>query len=303
MKLWKLSVLAAIIITGMGKESIRPTVLGILNLTDDSFSDGGAYATLETALVHARQLLADGADLIDVGAEATHPRAEAVSEEEEMARLTPVVTELKKIEARVSVDTTKPGVMRRMLALGADVINDVTGFLNPESVAAVRDSTAKIIVMHAVHTLTAEQLPVTPRAEPLSYSPPGIVARIENFFRERISTLMAAGIAKERIILDPGMGVFLGNNPRASFQVLIHLPKFRKLGVPLCVCTSRKSFLTSVLHGPPRPPRERGAATLATELIAFDQGAQYIRTHDVRALCDALAIWDALDRRHDAAAV
>lgn len=278
----------------MATESNALTILGILNLADDSFSDGGRFTSLSAAIEHAKRLLSDGADVIDVGAEATNPQARIVDSDEEIRRLTPVVAELKRLTARVSIDTSKPAVMQRMLGLDVDYINDVTGFLSSAAISAVRGSSARLIAMHAVHNVTSDGYPVTAKAEPLSYSPDEIVQRVHAFFQERIETLTAAAISKERLILDPGMGVFLGSDPRASFQVLINLPKLTGLGVPICVCTSRKSFLASVLPAPPRPPTERGAATLASELVAVSQGAKYIRTHDVRALRDGLAIAGAL---------
>ena len=274
---------------------MRPQILGILNLTADSFSDGGRFLDPDAALAHAQRLRADGADLIDVGAESSHPRATAVADAVEISRLTPVVTALKQSGARVSVDTYKPVVMRRMLELGVDMINDVTGFANAESVRVVRDSGVQLIVMHAVHTLDSNLRPLTARAEHFPVSPGMIVTRVEKFLGDRIATLLAADIAPQRLILDPGMGVFLGSDPLASVAVLKSLPRLRKLGYPLCICTSRKSFLAGVGGGGhPAPPAERGPATLATELFAAAKGVEYVRTHDVRALTDALAIWNEL---------
>ncbi|MEW6199761.1 MAG: dihydropteroate synthase [Planctomycetota bacterium] len=266
-------------------------ILGILNITRDSFSDGGRHLSSEAALAHARQLLADGAAIIDVGAESTHPDAEAVSPEEEIARLTPVVRVLKAEGAAVSVDTHKAAVMRAMIALGADFINDVTALRDPEAVAVVRDADTRVILMHS----TA----VTARAERQDVAAGTIVARVRAFFEQRLAELETAGIALSRLILDPGMGFFLGRDPAVSLAVLRNLPLLRALGRPVCLSTSRKSFIGALLGSPaqPRPVDQRAAGTLATELWALAQGVDYLRTHDVRALHDAAKLWNAIAAR------
>lgn len=268
-------------------------ILGIVNITRDSFSDGRRYLEPAAAIEHARRLLADGADIIDVGAESTRPDADEVSAEEQIARLTPVVRALKGDGAAVSVDAWRPLVMRHVLALGADFINDVTALADPEAVAAVRDSTARVILMHAVRAREHA------RAEPVDTDAATIVDRVLEFFGRRISELTAAGMARERLILDPGMGLFIGRDPRVSLAVLRELPRLRALGLPVLVSTSRKSFLGALLGPPdqPRPVDQRGAGTLASELWAALRGASYIRTHDVRALRDGLAVWNALSNR------
>ena len=265
-------------------------ILGILNITRDSFSDGGRYLDPDAALWHARRMLADGADVIDVGAESTNPDAEGVPAEEEIARLTPVVAALKADGARVSVDTHKAEVMRHVLALGADYINDVSALRDPDAVNAVRDSDAKLIIMHS----TASRA----RAERVEIDATAIVDRIIAFFQMRMKELNAAGIARERLILDPGMGFFLGSNPATSTAVLRDLPRIAALGCPVLVSTSRKSFIGALLGSAnqPRPVDQRAAGTLATELWSAQHGAAYIRTHDVRALRDALNLWRALEK-------
>lgn len=272
-----------------------PLILGILNLTADSFSDGGRFQTPDAAEAHARQLLNDGADVIDIGAQSTHPRAADVSLEVEIARLTPIVERLKSAGARVSVDTHKPAVMHAMLALQVEFINDVTGFVAPEARQLAAASTAKLIVMHAVHSLDQNGHPRTARAEALPVPADAIVERIEAFWDERIAALEQAGVARERIILDPGMGIFLGADPQASYVALRNLPRLCRRGFPVCVSTSRKSFLVAPGDRERVPPAERGAATLASELYAVQQGARYIRTHDVRALRAALRVWGELN--------
>lgn len=263
-------------------------ILGIVNVTRDSFSDGGRFLTPATAIAHARRLLAEGADIIDVGAESTHPDAEDVSAEEELRRLVPVVTELKAAGVTVSVDTYKPAVMAALLPLGVDLINNVTALRDPQSVRVLRDSTARVILMHSIAT--------TARATRQDVAPEEIVARIDAFFERRLAELEAAGIARERLILDPGMGFFIGRDPAVSLTVLREIAALRRFGRPLCICTSRKSFIGELVGTPgaPRPPAERGAGTLATELWAAQQGVAYIRTHAVGALRDAWRMWQVL---------
>jgi dihydropteroate synthase type 2 len=267
-------------------------ILGILNVTADSFSDGGRFLEPAAALTHARALRAAGADWIDVGAESTHPDAADVPAELEVARLTPVVTALVAEGMQVSVDTRKPAVMRAVLGLGVQMLNDVHGLRDAESIAAVRDSGARLIVMH-------NRAP-RGRAQRAAASPEDIVGDVEAFLRERLATLTGAGIARERIILDPGMGFFLSPRVDDSIAVLRALPRLAACGAPLCVSVSRKSFVGALLGSPaaPRPVGQRGAGTLAAELWAAAQpGVRYIRTHDVAALRDGLRVWEALVSR------
>lgn len=259
-------------------------ILGILNLTRDSFSDGGRYLPIDAALEHARALLADGAAWIDLGAQSSHPDAETVSSAEEIARLTPVVDALVAQGAQLSVDTFEPAVMRHVLARGVRCINDITALSRLGAVEAVRDSDARVILMHSTSSAS--------RAERSVPSESDWPTRIVAFFERRIAELERAGLARERLVLDPGMGFFLSSEPGPSLAVLKHLPRLRALGLPLCVSTSRKSFIGSVLA---REIDERGAGTLATELWCALQGVDWIRTHDVRALSDGLRILAAIE--------
>lgn len=263
-------------------------ILGILNVTRDSFSDGGRYVEPAAARAHARQLVADGADLIDIGAESTHPDAEDVPAEEEIARLVPLIRESRAGGVRVSVDTYKPAVMRAVLTLGVEIINDVTALRDPEAVAVMRSTDARVILMHSTAS--------SARAERSAADAATIVDRVVAFFERRVAELAEAGIDPQRLILDPGMGFFLGRDPAVSLAVLRGLDRLRALGRPVCVSTSRKSFIGALLGTPeaPRPTDERGAGTLVTELWAAQAGVDYIRTHDVRALRDALRMWTAL---------
>jgi dihydropteroate synthase type 2 len=288
-------------------------ILGIVNVTRDSFSDGGRYLESAAAIDHARRLLADGADIIDLGAESTHPDAENVSAEVEIARLTPVIVALKADGAMLSVDSCKPAVMRHVLSLGVDFINDVTALETPGAVDAVRESDAKLILLHAIRAGPASRPPPEwqPGAAPVHFpveagidgravrrdvSADRIVATVIEYFERRIAALVSAGIARERLIVDPGMGFFLSANAEPSLAVLRDLRSLQSLGCPLLICTSRKSFIGTLLGTPavPRPVADRGAGTLTSELWAAAQGVAYIRTHDVRALRDGLRVWSAI---------
>lgn len=269
-------------------------VLGILNVTRDSFSDGGAFLDPLAAIARAEQLARDGAWAVDIGAEATNPRAEHLTAEQEIRRLEGILPALRQRNLRVSVDTYKHDVMRWAVAAGAELINDVTGFRDERCIAAVRDADCRLVVMYSRSP--------EPHARVVEADPDTIVDEIVAFFRQRVAALMAARIDPKRVILDPGMGLFIGRSAEVSFAVLRQLPRLRGLGFPIMVSTSRKSFIAAALDpaGRPRPPTERAAGTLATELWAADQGVDYIRTHDVRALCDALAVWGRLQRPSDA---
>jgi dihydropteroate synthase len=260
-------------------------IVGILNLTQDSFSDGGLFLETEPAIEHGEKLLQDGADWLDIGAESSNPSGQKVSADTEVARLAPVVRHFKSRGAKVSVDTHKPAVMQAVIDLGVDMINDVTGLGAPGAVELLaRHPTVTVVVMHARNT--------GPRAETTPRPHADLVPEIQAYFDGRVQELTAQGIARSRIVLDPGMGYFLGGNAEPSLWVLKHLGDLQALGLPLYVSTSRKSFIGTVLGG---APRERGSGTLATELWALRHGASYIRTHDVLPIAQAWAMWQAIE--------
>ncbi|MEM7245081.1 MAG: dihydropteroate synthase [Acidobacteriota bacterium] len=263
---------------------MTPELFGILNLTRDSFSDGGSYLEPADALAHARRLVAGGAAILDVGAESTHPDSEDVDAEEELRRLRPVVETLLSDGLVVSIDTCKPEVMAEMAALGVHFINDVDGFRAEASWEAVADSDCRLVAMHS--------LAAGGRADRDAEDELAILERIETFATELVQRAEECGVARERLILDPGMGFFLGSRVETSCTVLAGLPRLRALGLPLLVSTSRKSFLGQLTG---REVAERGPATLASELHAARSGVDYIRTHDPAALTDALTVWRALD--------
>jgi dihydropteroate synthase type 2 len=261
---------------------MNPVILGILNITADSFSDGGKYLNPDAALAHASELMAQGAHGIDIGAAASNPKSAPVTPEEEIARLKPVVTALAREGVPVSIDTFASRVQRWALGEGVAWLNDIHGFPDPALYPALADSSAKLIVMHAVQ---AEG-----RAAADDVSPDTIFKRILEFFDARLTALTTAGIARDRLIVDPGMGMFLGRHAEASFEVLRRIGELRQaFGLPVLISVSRKSFLR---RG--RPAAAAGPATLAAELFACWQGADYIRTHDPAALADGVRVWSAI---------
>lgn len=260
-------------------------IIGIVNITEDSFSDGGLYLAPERAIAHALRLAEDGADAVDLGAASSNPDAAPVAAQEEIRRLAPVVEELARRRVAVSIDTFKPAVQRWAIGQGVAYLNDICGFAD----AAMREELArtrcKLIVMHSIQRSVRATRAASDAAQ--------VLDAIVRFFDRRVAELVGAGVARERIIIDPGMGFFLGNTPEPSLLALRSIPRLReRYGLAVHVSVSRKSFL-GALSG--RAPAERGAATLAAELFAARQGAEYIRTHDVRALRDALRVAGALE--------
>lgn len=266
-----------------------PRIFGVLNITADSFSDGGKYLDAADAIAHALKLTREGADVVDLGAASSNPNARPVAADVEIARLAPVVEALKQNGIAVSIDTFAPEVQRWALERGVDYLNDVRGFPDAEIYPALAESPAKLIVMHSV----AERGPATRIRIPADT----LLTRILAFFESRIAALTQAGVDRSRLILDPGMGLFLGSNPDASFTVLRALPDLKRaFGLPVLISVSRKSFLRRLTG---RSPLESGPATLAAELFAASNGADQIRTHEPAPLKDALAVWRALQVETD----
>lgn len=263
----------------------RVKIFGIVNITEDSFSDGGRYLAPDAAIAHARKLVRDGADAIDLGAASSNPDAKAVTADEEIGRLAPVVEALKRDGISMSIDTFAPDVQRWALNQGVDYLNDVRGFPDDTLYPSLANSNASLVVMHAVQEGgPASRAIRVPAAE--------LPDRIIAFFEQRIAALTQAGIARERLIVDTGMGLFLGTDADGSFTVLRNLQRIKQaFGLPLLVSVSRKSFLRRLTG---RGKDEAGAATLASELFTALQGADYIRTHEVQPLRDALAVWQKL---------
>jgi dihydropteroate synthase type 2 len=257
-------------------------ILGIVNITEDSFSDGGRYLSADAAIAHARAL-ANDADILDLGAASSNPDAKAVAPEVEIARLEPVVAKLKADKCAISIDTFSMDVQRWALERQVDYLNDIQGFPNAALYPELAASQAKLIVMHSVQ----ERGPATRVDVP----PSEILGRIKRFFEARIAALTQAGIARERIIVDPGMGFFIGSDPETSFTVLRSIRALKNaFGLPILISVSRKSFLRKITG---REPEAAGPASLAAELFAAHEGADYIRTHDPAALRDAVNVWQA----------
>jgi dihydropteroate synthase len=262
----------------------RPLVMGIVNVTPDSFSDGGRYAGPEAAVAGALELVSQGADLLDVGGESTRPGAVPVAADEELARVLPVVEALAgRAGVPVSVDTAKAVVARECLRRGAQVINDVTALAgDPDMAAVVRDAGAGAILMHMQGT------PATMQVAP-SYG--DVVEAIASFFAARLQALQGAGLEPERLVLDPGIG--FGKTLAHNLELLARLGELQRLGRPVCLGVSRKGFLGKVLG---RPVGERLAGSLAVAAYAAVRGtAQVLRAHDVRETRDVVRMIAAVE--------
>ena len=262
-----------------------PCLVGIVNITEDSFSDGGCYLDPSDAIAHARALLAAGAQVIDLGAAASNVDAQPVGAAEEIRRLDPVIAGLAADGIEISVDSFLPEVQRFAIARGVAFLNDIQGFPDPSFYSELAAASCRLVVMHAVQGRG--------RAQRVELAAEEVWGRIYDFFGERMAALERAGIARERVILDPGMGFFLSNQPEASLRVLTGLGRLKRdFGLPVLISVSRKSFLREITGR--ASAVETGAATLAAEIYAVEIGADYIRTHDPGALADALKIMAAL---------
>ncbi len=258
-------------------------ILGILNITEDSFSDGGKFLAPEAAVAHAEKLMADGADAVDVGAASSHPDAKPVSPEIEIARLAAVLLALQAKDIPVSVDSFSSDVQRWALAQGVAYLNDIHGFPDAALYPELAKADCKLTVMHMV-----QERGVAVRTD---VPPSAIFIRVTAFFDGRIAALTAAGIARERLILDPGMGQFVGTDPENSLILLRRLSELKRYDLPLLVSVSRKGFLRKLTG---QPIEKIGPASLAAELFAASQGADIIRTHDPAALRDGLKLLESL---------
>lgn len=262
----------------------RPLIMGIVNVTADSFSgDGHAYAGLSDALRHAERLIAEGADMLDIGGESSRPGALPVSEAEELARVVPLVEALRGCGLPLSVDTVKPAVMRAAIAAGADLINDIAALQAPGALEAVADSQAAVCLMHM------QGQPGTMQAAP-QYG--DVVQEVMDFLASRVAVAEAAGIARERIVLDPGFG--FGKTLQHNQNLFRALPRFAHFNLPLLVGVSRKSMLGQITG---RDVGERMPASIAAAMLAARAGAHVVRVHDVAATKDALAVLSALDNQ------
>ena len=257
----------------------RPLVMGVLNVTPDSFSDGGRYLDPQAAVVHARRLAAEGADILDVGAESTRPYGGAVriSLEEERARLAPLLSDVVALGVPVSIDTLKAAIAAWALDLGAAIVNDVWGLQGDADMArVVAEHQGSVVIMH-------NRMSVDPAID--------IVAEVTDFFRRSLDIAARAGIPRQRIVLDPGIG--FGKTPEQSLICIARLDAWREFGVPLLVGASRKRFIHSIA---PSEPMDRLGGSLAAHLLAVENGATIVRVHDVAATAQALAVASAIRR-------
>ncbi|HUI15257.1 MAG TPA: dihydropteroate synthase [Xanthobacteraceae bacterium] len=261
------------------KELTRPLIMGVLNVTPDSFSDGGQFLQPRSAIEHARRLAAEGADIIDIGAESTRPYGgmRPVALEEERARLEPVLPAVAGIGIPVSIDTFKANVAAWALEAGAGIVNDVWGLQrDPDMARAIAERGAPVVIMHNRET-------ADPNID--------IIAEVDEFFSRSLEIAWTAGIARDRIVLDPGIG--FGKTPEQSMLCIAKLETFRSFGLPLLVGASRKRFIASVV---PAEPTERLGGSLAAHLIAAENGAAIIRAHDVAPTLQAFAVAAAIRR-------
>jgi dihydropteroate synthase len=264
-----------------GKDA-RPLVMGVLNVTPDSFSDGGQFFSLESALSQAEKMIADGVDIIDIGGESSRPGAPPLPLEEELRRVMPVLYALRDCGKPISIDTYKPEVMREALAAGADMINDITGFRSAEALTVVNDSECALCIMHMQRDPQSMQL--NPQYD-------DVVAEVTAFLQERAAALQLQGIALDRICIDPGFG--FGKTLAHNLTLLTHLERIKTaLNIPLLAGLSRKSMI-GTLTG--KPIEQRLAGSIAASLMAATHGANILRVHDVAETIDALKVWQAVE--------
>lgn len=258
----------------------RPLVMGILNVTPDSFSDGGRLTSVEGAAVHAERMVAAGADLIDVGGESTRPGSESISVVEELRRVIPVVERLVgQVSVPLSVDTTKPTVARVAIEAGAAIINDVQGLADPAMMAVVAEASVGVVLMH---------IQGTPRTMQDAPKYRDVVREVADHLANRVFQAGLAGITRDRIAIDPGIG--FGKSFTHNLELLRNLEQFHAIGCPVLIGTSRKGFLGTITG---RTVGDRLAASVVSSLAAAARGASIVRVHDVAETVDGLLVWGA----------
>lgn len=255
----------------------RPQVMGIVNVTPDSFSDGGKYCSTASAVEHGLQLIAEGADILDIGGESTRPGASPVSLDEELSRVIPVIEALSAVSSvPLSIDTYKPEVMRAAILAGADIVNDICALREDGALEVVARSNAGVCLMHM------QGVPQTMQINPTYHD---VVAEVKQFLTDRVDACLAGGILKERILLDPGFG--FGKTTAHNIALIQHLDRLAELGFPLLVGLSRKSVLGKIAGG---DELQRLHAGLAASVVSVMKGAKIVRVHDVKATVDALKV-------------
>lgn len=260
----------------------QPQIMGILNVTPDSFSDGGRFVTGEEIVQQVQRMIDAGADIIDVGGESSRPGAEAVSEAEELARVLPPIQAIRDHhDIAISVDTTKANVARQAMAAGADIINDISGLRNdPQMIDVVRETGARTVLMHMQGT------PRTMQNNPVYDN---LITDIENFLQERVTWAVSQGVAKEKLIVDPGIG--FGKTVQHNLSLLKHLAAFKKIGCPVLIGHSRKAFIGATLD---REVTDRDTATAIVSALCVTQGVDILRVHDVDKTAQAIRMTNAV---------
>jgi dihydropteroate synthase len=264
----------------------RPLVMGIMNITPDSFSDGGQFSGAGQAIDYAKRLIEEGADILDIGGESTRPGADPVSVDEELRRVIPVLEGLTSLGAPLSIDSRRPQVMREALAVGIDLINDVNGFRDPEAFSIAVSSNAALCIMHMLgEPKTMQQTP--------SYN--DVVEEVTRFLLTQRDAFMAQGVDRSRIVIDPGFG--FGKTFDHNLALMRAIPRFAGLQTTL-IGVSRKTMIGQLINpkAPPAPP-DRMAGSVAAALWATEKGAQILRVHDVAQTVQALRAWNGLSRR------
>jgi dihydropteroate synthase len=263
----------------------RTHVMGVLNITPDSFSDGGQFAVHGAAMDHARAMAAQGADIIDIGGESTRPGAEPMSEEEELRRILPVIERVaRELTVPVSVDTYKAGVARKALAAGASIVNDISGLrFSSDMARVVADHDAAVVLMH---------IKGTPRDMQTNPVYEDVVGEIMDYLEESAAIALQAGVGKDRILVDPGIG--FGKTVQHNLEIIDRLEEFRTLGFPVVLGTSRKRFIGTVLNI--QEPKDRIEGTAATVALAIQRGAHIVRVHDVGPMTQVARMTDAIVR-------
>lgn len=261
----------------------QPLIMGIVNVTPDSFSDGGRHDSLDAAIAHARRLIAEGAHILDIGGESTRPGAPKISVQEEANRVLPLIEALRDADIPLSVDTYKPEIMRAALDAGADMLNDICGFASEAALqVAADDRRCGLCVMHMLGE------PQTMQAVEPHYE--DVVGEVRDFLLGQCRRLAAAGVARERIVLDPGLG--FGKTTEHNYTLLARMRNLGAVGYPVLIGLSRKTMIGAVTG---KPVDQRVAGSVAGALAAAARGAAILRVHDVAQTADALAVWQAVE--------
>lgn len=267
----------------MSAGQFRPLVMGILNVTPDSFSDGGQFHSIDLALSHAEQMIAKGVDIIDIGGESSRPGAQPLPLDEELRRVMPVIYALRDCGKPLSIDTYKPEVMREALHAGADMINDINGFRAEGALSAVNQSDCALCIMHM------QKDPLTMQLSP-EYR--DVTQDVTQFLQERVAAMEEAGVDRDRICVDPGIG--FGKTVEHNLALLRNMGKMsEETGVPVLAGVSRKSMIGAITG---RPVEQRLAGSVAASLAAVAHGAAIVRVHDVAETVDALKVWMAVEQ-------